>query len=307
MDRGQRPTANGQRTMDNRPQVPEFDIRRLVEFLISPLGMEEIKEHYNLIEEKDRLGSGVGLLEKERSRQIISRYLPGESIRILDLGGAAGIYAFWLAELGHEVHLCDFTPKHIEQAKKINDGVKAQLVSISIGDARDLRHYEDEYFDCIVLFGPLYHLVERSDRMKALKECKRMLSKNGRLIAAGINRFASLYDGLSRGLIDDPYFVEILKQDLVNGQHRNPNNHPDYFTTTIFQLPEEMEGEFIEAGFSLLNCLPVEGPMWLANNFDQRWKNTDSRKQLLELLNLIEKDKASLLMTHHYIAVAEKF
>ena len=268
--------------------------------------MDEIKQHYDLIEEKDRLSSGVGLLEKERTKQIILRYLDKRPAIILDAGGAAGVYSFWLADLGHDVHLGDASPKHIQQAKQINETAKLKLASIALIDARDLSQYADDSMDCILLFGPLYHLVERNERWQALTECHRVLKKKGKLLAAGINRYASLYDGLTRGLVDDPYFLEILKADLKDGQHRNPQNHPDYFTTTIFQLPTEMEEEIKEARFSLVNAHAVEGPLWMINNFDQRWTNETKRKQMLGILDLLEQQQVSLLTTHHYIIVAEK-
>jgi len=268
--------------------------------------MNEMQEHYNVIEEKDRLSFGVGLLEKERTREIILRYLDKRSGKILDAGGAAGVYSFWLAELGYEVHLGDASPKHIEQAKTINANTKSKLASVAVLDARDLGEYADDSIDYILLLGPLYHLVERDDRWQALSECYRVLQRKGKLFAAGINRYASLYDGLSRGLIDDPYFVEILNEDLKTGQHRNPKNVPDYFTTTIFQLPEEMEEEIKEARFSLINLIAVEGPLWMTKDFGDRWQDESKRKQILDLLHVLEQHKVSLLTTHHYIAVAQK-
>ena len=268
--------------------------------------MQEIKQHYDQIEEKSRLDAGFGLIEKERTKQIVLRYLQDKPARILDIGGAAGVYSFWLSGLGHEVHLTDATPKHIRQAEEINATSNTPLASISVSDARDLSRYADASIDCILLFGPLYHLVDSKDRMQALKECLRVLKKKGKLFAAGINRYASLYDGLSRGLIDDPYFVEILKADLKTGQHRNPRNHPEYFTTTIFQLPNEMEDEIRQSQFSVLSTLAVEGPIWVIKDFEKRWENKERREQMFDFLNLLEQDKASLLMTHHYIVVAEK-
>jgi ubiquinone/menaquinone biosynthesis C-methylase UbiE len=268
--------------------------------------MEEFEQHYDQIDEKSRLDAGFGLIEKERTKQIILRYLSEKHARILDVGGAAGVYSFWLAGLGHEVHLGDATAKHISQASAINARSNAQLASISVMDARDLSQFEDASMDCILLFGPLYHLVEASDRLQALKECFRVLKRKGKLFAAGINRYASLYDGLSRGLVDDPYFVEIMKEDLKSGQHRNPKNHPYYFTTTIFQLPSEMEDEIRQCRFSLMNTLPVEGPIWVIKDFEMRWENKETRTQMFDFLSLLEQDAASLLMTHHYIVVAEK-
>jgi hypothetical protein len=46
--------------------------------------------------------------------------------------------------------------------------------------------------------------------------------------------------------------------------------------------------------------------MWFIQHFEERWENKQARTQILDLMKLIEKDYASLLMTHHYIAVAEK-
>ena len=268
--------------------------------------MEEIQHHYNLISEKDRLSSGIGLLEKERTQEIINRYLEKKNAVILDIGGAAGVYSFWLASQGHIVHLIDASAKHIEQARKINERGEEKLQSISVGDARKLDQFPEESVDVILLLGPLYHLVEREDRSKALKECLRILKKNGLLFAAGINRYASLYDGLLRGLIDDPGFMKILKQDLRDGQHRNETDNPQYFTTAIFQLPQELEGEIKTAGFSIKKTLPVEGPLWFVESFEKRWNNAVEKKKLLDILSSIENEPFSLVLTQHYVVVCGK-
>jgi SAM-dependent methyltransferase len=50
--------------------------------------------------------------------------------------------------------------------------------------------------DVVLLFGPLYHLTQRVDRLTALQEARRVLRSGGLLLAAGISRFASALDGL---------------------------------------------------------------------------------------------------------------
>ncbi|MDD2476448.1 MAG: class I SAM-dependent methyltransferase, partial [Dysgonamonadaceae bacterium] len=57
-------------------------------------------------------------LEFLRCKEIISRYLICDEMEIADIGGATGAFSYWLAQLGHRVHLLDFTPLHIEQAKE---------------------------------------------------------------------------------------------------------------------------------------------------------------------------------------------
>src|ERR1051326_3221267 len=82
-----------------------------------------------------------------------------------------------------------------------------------------------------------------------------------RLFHHGIfSSFASALDGLVSGYLNDPEFVRIVQQDLVDGQHRNPTNHPAYFTTAFFHHPDELAAEVAEAGFTLEALLAVEGP-----------------------------------------------
>jgi len=50
----------------------------------------EIYEHYKVIDEDNRLNIGDGILEFERSKEIISRYIKKDSLNILDIGGGTG-------------------------------------------------------------------------------------------------------------------------------------------------------------------------------------------------------------------------
>ena len=61
-----------------------------------------------------------------------------------------------------------------------------------------------------------------------------MLRPNGFVFAAAVSRFASLLSGFTYGFLSDPVFVDIIKRDLTDGQHRNPVGSPFYFTTAFF-------------------------------------------------------------------------
>src|SRR5678810_793525 len=142
-----------------------------------------INTFYNSTQmETDRLGQHVFQLEKIRTQEIILRYLK-PSMTIADIGGATGAYSFWLHDMGHRVHLLDAAEFHIEAATKISIAENKPLASISLGDARQLP-FDDEKFDLILLFGPLYHLQEKDDRIKSIAEAKRVLKKDGVLLAA---------------------------------------------------------------------------------------------------------------------------
>src|SRR5205823_14844698 len=80
------------------------------------------------------------------------------------------------------------------------------LAEARVGDARALSD-ADASADGVLLLGPLYHLVSAADRIRALSEARRVLRPGGVLVAAAISRHASLLDGLTRGLVDDPAFL----------------------------------------------------------------------------------------------------
>lgn len=268
----------------------------------------EAAAHYGSGYEASRLiNSPQGELERIRSQEIIARYLPPALARVLDIGGAAGAYSLWLLDQGYEVRLIDALPLHVElAASSFSRHQNHRLASAAPGDARQLEE-ADQSVDAILLMGPLYHLTDRADRLRALSEAHRVLRDGGLVIAAAISQFASLLDGLTRNLIDDPTFCEILQVDLQTGQHRNPINHPDYFTTAFFHRPAELADEMVEAGFSLRSVVAVEGPAWLLPNLGDRMKDAPKREQLLELLRAIENEQSLVGVSAHFLAVGQKF
>lgn len=264
--------------------------------------------HYNQGREHDRLLSGTGRLEYARTQELLRRFLPTAPARILDIGGGTGVYAFWLASLGYTVHLMDAMPIHIEQARNIAAQPRTPvLASLSVGDACDLA-FDDESADAVLLLGPLYHLTERVDRVRALQEAYRVLRPGGVVCAVGISRFASTLDGLMGGLLHDPEFERIVTRDLATGQHRNPGDHPRYFTTAFFHLPEELRSEVGEAGFGTTEVLAVEGPgaMMSFKDFEGFWDADGKREVLLRTIRAVETASSLLGASPHFMAVARK-
>jgi ubiquinone/menaquinone biosynthesis C-methylase UbiE len=241
-----------------------------------------------------------------RTQELLSRYLPPSPAVILDVGGGSGIYACWLAQLGYKVHLVDPVPLHVEQARSASQlQPDYPLASAEIGDARQLNQANNSV-DGVLLFGPLYHLIERSDRIAALHEANRVLKSGGLVFAVACSRFASLLDGLFRGWLDDPEFVEIAHRDLLEGQHRNPSNHPAYFTTAFFHHPDELKAEVEEAGLSCEKLLAIEGPGKLLQNFEEHWSEQNRRQRLLQAISWIETEPSTLGVSAHIMAIAKK-
>ena len=266
----------------------------------------EFFEHYASGYEAQRLQSGSSQIELARTQELVMRYVPPTPAMIFDVGGGPGVYACWLSKLGYEVHLVDATPLHVELARQASQAQPdAPLASMEVGDARSLKHPDDSV-DVVLMFGPLYHLTERVDRLMALHEAHRVLRSGGLLLAVGISRFTSALDGLRQGLFDDPVFAPIVERDLQNGQHRNPTNHPMYFTTTFFHLPKELQAEVEESGFLYEKTLPVEGPLWLSDYVVANFSDLKRREQLLTLARWLEEEPSLLGASAHLLVVARK-
>lgn len=266
----------------------------------------EILGYYNLAQEEMRLYKGEGQLERTRTQEILNRFLPPPPATLLDVGGGAGVYALWLARGGYEVHLVDATPLHVEQAREASASQSDYpLSSVSLGDARAID-WPDGSVDAVLLLGPLYHLTERPDRLKALREAKRVLRPDGLVFSAGISRFASWLYGIFSGALDDPALQEIVARDLVDGQHRNPSLDAPYFTTAFFHHPNELRCEVEEAGLQVEAMLAVEGPPILLQNFDEHWHDPGRRERLLAGIRAIEAEPSLLGVSAHLLAVGCK-
>ena len=266
---------------------------------------EEIEGHYQQAVEAERLAAEQGELERLRTQEILARDLPSPPAVIFDVGGAAGVYAIPLAQQGYHVHLIDPVGLHLEQARARAEAAGVALASITRGDARKLDVAAGTA-DTVILLGPLYHLVEQSDRLLALREARRILKSGGILFAAAISRFASLIDGVSRGFFQDPAFRRIVAGDLASGQHRNPTDNAYYFTTAFFHRPEELDAEIREAGFEEVRVLAVEGPIWSAAQFSQAWGDPVQREDLMKFLSLVEREPSIIGASGHLLAVGRR-
>jgi SAM-dependent methyltransferase len=195
--------------------------------------------------------SAQGRLEFERVQELIGARIDAHS-HVLDVGGATGVHAAPLAELGHAVVLIDPVPAQVQEAKRVG------TFDAHVGDARDLQ-FDDDSFDVALLFGPLYHLAERQDRLRSLGEAARVVRSGGWIFAAAIPRFIR-HAVLTLGQgIPDPYpadWVSLLEHGTAPRGGRLPGAH--------FHTAEELEEELSRVGLSEISVCAIEGPDGLA-------------------------------------------
>jgi SAM-dependent methyltransferase len=268
----------------------------------------DIAAYYDRGNEAGRLGDW-GRLEFLRTRELLSRFLPAPPATVLDVGGAAGAYALPLAAEGYEVQLVDPVALHVEQARAAAAAQPdAPLASVVVGDARALP-VDDHSADVVLLLGPLYHLTDAADRTRALREARRALRPGGLLAAAAITRFASTLDGVAQGFLLEPGFEAIVERDLAEGQHRNPGDHPGWFTTAYFHRPDELEREVAAAGFDVTALVAVEGAVGAAAEarFLDAWLDDPAKREiLLRAIRRVEAEPSLLGASPHVLAVATR-
>lgn len=262
-----------------------------------------IGAYYERVSEESRLEVGAFRLEEARTRELILRHAPPPPARVLDVGGAAGAYAFWLAEEGYDVSLIDAAPRLVALARSRNERATRRLASCTVGDARALDE-PDGSADVVLLLGPLYHLVDSQERARALVEARRVLRARGVLIAAAISRWASALDGLSRNVLGDPAFARIVERDLVDGQHRNPTDRVEYFTTAYFHRPEELRDDVGAVGLTVEAVYGLEGPGWILPDFMERWADERGRDDLLRVARICESEASLIGCSAHLLVVA---
>ena len=276
-----------------------FGDSKAVVSLVSMGSLDDtVVRHYEAIQEEDRIARGS--LELLRVQEILRRHLPGPPARVLDVGGATGVHARWLAEDGYRVRIIDITPRHVDKANAELSGLG---VVAEAGDARRLNG-TDNSFDVVLMFGPLYHLPEHDDRITALREAARVVRPGGVVAVAAISRFASLLDGLMHKFLFDPDFVEIVVQDLATGQHRNPQERPHWWTTAFFHHPHQLQEEIEEAGLITQELVGIEGLAVYLPELADNWENEADRDTILWAARAVESEPTLLGLSPHLLLVA---
>ncbi len=264
----------------------------------------EIDRFYSGAAEDKRLTFGLGPLEFERNKELIGRFLPAGGAVIIDVGGGPGVYAEWLAEMGHAVHLVDPVGKHIQQAQKRAAKLKKPFKAI-LGEARNLD-LPDGTADLVILHGPLYHLQLRAERMQALQEANRILKANGILLAFAINHTVSTITGLLNGMIHDAQFYAMCQSELKTGIHNPPANWPGILPEAFFHKPQELIDEVNEAGFNNLKLFAVEGMVWLDSKYFESRSDPRKKEAMMALLRSTEENTELLSLSPHLMVSARK-
>jgi len=132
-------------------------------------------EYYGYFAEENRSDK---LIETENRviDALLDRYLPGSGA-LLDSSAGLGRNAFRLANLGYEVTAGDFIADHVEAIRANPESSKLKATYCS--SAHRLSAFEDESFDAVLTFGPMYHMRTKAEREILVRESLRVLKPDG--------------------------------------------------------------------------------------------------------------------------------
>ncbi len=244
-----------------------------------------LRAYYERGMERDRLIDGRGRLEFTRTCEIVLRRLPAAPAVVADIGGGPGRYALWLASLGYQVEHRDLMPLHVEQltaAAAATPGVRS-----AVGDARDVD-LPDGSVDAVLLLGPLYHLLDRAERVGALAEAGRIVRPGGPVFAAAITRWAARIDGMLRERIYLAHPEVLGRIDEIDRTGLLPPFQEGGFSAFCHR-PEELRAEMAEAGLEVTDLVSVEGPAFILGDLDARTADPADWGVALDVARAIER------------------
>ena len=190
--------------------------------------MTELELYYNKFNEEKRLDSRHGQVEFITSMKYLHKYLEEleqrkqkSEIKILDVGAATGRYSVPLSEEGYDVTAVELVKHNLARLKAKGSAVKAYQ-----GNAMKLKRFEDNTFDIVLVFGPMYHLHEKEEKLKALSEAKRVVKPGGKIFVAYImNEYSvityaikerHIKEGIKEGMLDETFHCTKKANELYS-------------------------------------------------------------------------------------------
>jgi len=159
--------------------------------------------------------------------------------KVLDIGGGPGRYSLWLAEKGCDVTLFDLSPENVRFARG-QAAAQGLEVSAVEGDARIADELVVGLFDHVLLMGPLYHLQEECDRVKAVNTALRLLKPGGVLFVSFISAHAGMIDLMKNApgvLASTPQETEFMNLVIEDKPFSGIGFTPNYFARQKDILP----------------------------------------------------------------------
>ena len=189
---------------------------------------KNLNDYYNKFNEDKRLKTRHGYVEYTVTMKYIDEVLKNyENPKILDLGAGCGAYSIPLSEY-YDVTALELVKHNLKVIEKNSKNIK-----LIHGNATDLSMLNDNTYDVILIFGPMYHLISKEEKIKCLMEAKRVLKPNGTILISYImNEYAIIRHGFK-----DRHILEEMDR-LDEYYHIKPKNTDLYSYVRIEDIDE---------------------------------------------------------------------
>ena len=141
------------------------------------------------------------------------------------------------------------------------------------GNALDLSMLASDSYDLVLLFGPMYHLLKKEEKIKALSEAKRVTKKGGIIL---ISYYMNDYAIITYGFIKK-HILEAIEKKQVDENYHMLNLDDDLYSMVRLEDIDEFNNE---VGLSRIKIIAADG----ASNYIRVFLNKLSEEEFKEFI-----------------------
>lgn len=260
-----------------------------------------VVDNYENYQEENRLTTNNARRIEFLTTTRIFEELLDKNLKIYDCAAGTGIYAFYLADRGHQVTATDITPRHVEIIDTILKE-KAYSMQTAVLDATDMSMFEDETFDVVLNMGPFYHLLTENQRAKCMSESLRVLKKGGLIFTAYIPRY---YVFQYLAMSDNYYLDKRLADQFVQTGVLKHDDEKCFWTDTYYASKQEMEQMYLSNGVEIVDHFAQDGLTPLFASKVDGW-NEEEFKTWCDYHYSVCREESILGASNHVIIVGRK-
>ena len=174
----------------------------------------DVNDYYNNVYDEDKRLSDDCDNRHKVEREVKKMILTGlfhDNCSILEIGAGTGLYSIEFAKRGYHVSACDIVQKHVDIIKKKSE-LNNVAIDVKCADALNLP-YESEIFDVVLLAGPIYHLHNVEDKIKAISEALRCCKPGGYIV---VDYLSDVHGYIQHVLISKDYLLDKNPNDFYH-------------------------------------------------------------------------------------------
>lgn len=229
------------------------------------------------------------------TERLLERFVPAGA-SVAEVGCGTGHYGGFLAERCASYHGVDLSPGNIALFREKIEANGWTNVRADIADATDLSLWEDQSFDVVLVFGPMYHLPPE-EREIVFRESRRICREGGLVLVYYINKIGAYL----RGCLGNPGgdYPNRAVNDIVLRQGTDDVQTGVFFYT----MPEEMDAAARRNGLRPIESAGVDFSLY---HIDMRGMEEEKREAWMELFDIMHKSPSCTGFSNHAVMVCAR-